>query len=107
MAVSTIPKTWLNERDFSTSRHCRKKRHTFCSAVVDVALVRISHTLVGRNEQTPKLPELWSLRRGHFREHGITGENWVCAVPARFCDLVAAYCEKCGLALMDMDRRWR
>ena len=52
---------------------------------------------VGRNEQTPNLPELRSLRRGCFREHGINAENCVCAVPARLCDLVPAYCEKCGL----------
>ena len=59
-------------------------------------LSRTSHTFVGRNEQTQTLPELRSLCCGYSREHGINGENCVCAVPARLCDLVPA-CEKCGL----------
>jgi hypothetical protein len=59
-------------------------------------LVRISHTFEGRNKQTQTLSELRSLRCGYFREHGINGENCVCAVPARHGDLVSAYCEKCA-----------
>ncbi len=62
------------------------------------ALARISHTFVGRNEQTPTLPELRSLRCAHLRQHGVKRKNRVCAVPARLCDLVPAYCEKCGLS---------
>ena len=61
-------------------------------------LARISHTFVGRNEQTLTLPELRPQRCGHFREQGVNTENCVCAVPARNCDLVPAYGEKCGLA---------
>ena len=60
-------------------------------------LPRISHTFVGRNKQTPTLPERRSQHCGHFREHGIIRENCVCAVPARLCDLVPAYGEKCDL----------
>ena len=58
----------------------------------------VSQVLVGRNEQTPNLPELRSLRCDYFREHVINGENCICAVPATLCDLVPAYCEKCGLS---------
>jgi hypothetical protein len=56
-------------------------------------LARISRTFVGRNEQTQTLPELRSLHHGYFREHGINGENCVCAVPARLDDLVPAFWE--------------
>ncbi len=70
---------------------------------------RISHTFVGRNEQTPTLPELRSRRNGHLREHGVSTENRVCAVPARPCDLVPAYCEKCGLTPngLALPKSWR
>ena len=60
-------------------------------------LARISHTFEGRNEQTQTLPELRSLHYGCSREHGINREDCVCAVPAKLCDLVPAYCEKCEL----------
>ncbi len=61
---------------------------------------RISHAIVvGRNEQTLTLPQRRSLRYGHLRQHGVTRETRVCAVPARLCGLVPAHLEKCGLSV--------
>ena len=58
----------------------------------------LSHQCVGRNEQTPTLPELRSPRDGHGNTHSVPAKNGVRAVPATLCDLVPAYGEKCGLA---------
>ena len=62
-------------------------------------LARISHHRVGRNEQTPTLPELRSPRDGPGNTHGVPAKNGVRDVPATLCDLVPAYGEKCGLVL--------
>ncbi len=66
----------------------------------DPAILRV----VGRNEQTPTLPELRPLRHGHLRQHGVNREAQVCAVPAMPCDLVAAdmHLKNAGFTLVEL-----